>query len=103
MRQGKLIAEGNAGKLCASLSDRIVELRGTPLPLLRRIAAQDPDVEDVRTFGDRLHLRLKEPRAGETIDRLKVAVPQGGGHFIDARSIPPVLEDVFIDLATRED
>lgn len=103
MRQGKIIAEGSAGKLCASLSDRIVELRGAPLTLLRRIAAQDPDVEDVRTFGDRLHLRLKEPHATATIDRLKVAVPQGGGHFIEARSIPPVLEDVFIDLATRED
>jgi ABC-2 type transport system ATP-binding protein len=103
MRQGKIIAEGSAGKLCASLSDRIVELRGAPLPLLRHIAAQDPDVEDVRTFGDRLHLRLKEPHARETIDRLKVAVPQGGGQFVEARSIPPVLEDVFIDLATREE
>lgn len=102
MRQGKIIAEGSASELCASLSERILELRGAPLPLLRRIAALDPNVEDVRTFGDRLHLRLKEPRASATIDRLRAAIPQGGGQFDEARSIPPVLEDVFIDLATRE-
>ena len=49
---------------CApALNERILELRGAPLPLLRGIAAQDPGVEDVRTFGDRLHLRLKEPHA----------------------------------------
>jgi hypothetical protein len=60
-------------------------------------------VEDVRAFGDRLHLRLKEPQSQAVIDRLQVTVPQGGGQIIDARLIPPTLEDVFIALATRED
>ena len=103
MRQGKIITEGSAGQLRSSLDEHILELRGAPLPLLRGIAAQDPNVEDVRTFGDRLHLRLKEPQAQATIDRLRISVPQGGGQFVDARSIPPTLEDVFIDLSNRED
>jgi ABC-2 type transport system ATP-binding protein len=103
MRHGKIITEGSAGELRASLSDRILELRGAPLPLLRGIAAQDPGVEDVRTFGDRLHLRLKEPRAQDAIARLQVAIPQGGGQFIDARPIPPGLEDVFIALTHSEE
>jgi len=103
MRLGKIITEGSAGELRAGLRDRILELRGAPLPLLRLIAAQDPGVEDVRTFGDRLHLRLKEPQAQAAIDRLRVSVPQGGGQFIDARPIPPGLEDVFIALALTED
>ena len=103
MRHGRIITEGTAGQLRAALNDRILELRGAPLPLLRQIAAQDPGVEDVRTFGDRLHLRLKDPHAQAAIDRLQIAIPQGGGQFIDARSIPPVLEDVFIALANSED
>ena len=103
MRHGRIITEGSAGQLRATLDERILELRGTPLPLLRHIAAQDPGVEDVRTFGDRLHLRLKEPQAQEAIDRLRVSIPQGGGQFVDARPIPTTLEDVFISLATKED
>ena len=102
MRQGKIITEGSAGELRSTLSERILELRGSPLPLLQRIAAQDPGVDDVHTFGDRLHLRLKEPQAQPIIDRLQVSIPQGGGQFIDARPIPPVLEDVFISLTRAE-
>ena len=101
MRQGKIITQGSAGQLRAPLEGRIVELRGAPLPLLRQIAAHDPGVEDVRTFGDRLHLRLKEAQAQATIDRLRISIPQGGGEFIDARSIPPALEDVFIALSSE--
>ncbi len=102
LRQGKIITEGTAGELRSRLDGRIIELLGSPLPLLRSIAAADPDVEDVRTFGDRLHLRLKDIRAQAAIERLKVAIPQSGGEFINARPIPPVLEDVFISLAETE-
>ena len=101
MRQGKIISQGAAGELRAMLAGRILELRGAPLPLLRRIAAQDPGVEDVRTFGDRLHLRLKEPRHQEIIQRLQSSIPQAGAQFIDARPIPPTLEDAFIALSAN--
>jgi ABC-2 type transport system ATP-binding protein len=103
MRHGKIITEGSAGELRSSLAERILELRGAPLPLLRQIAALDPGVEDVRTFGDRLHLRLKEPQSQVVIERLQVSVPQAGAQFIDARPIAPTLEDVFIRLASREE
>ena len=81
---------------------------GPPLPLLRRIAGQDAGVEDVRPFGDRLHLRLKEP-LGQAVDdrhpvfdRLRAAAAQGGAEFGDVRPIPPSLEDVFIALSAIE-
>lgn len=99
MRRGRIITEGSAGELRARLDGRVLELRGAPLPLLRQVAAQDPGVEDVRTFGDRLHLRLKETQSGASIERLRTAVPQAGGQLIDIRQIAPVLEDVFISLA----
>ncbi len=102
MRQGRLIAEGSAGQLRATLNERILELRGAPLPLLRSIAAQDPGVDEVHSFGDCLHLRLKQPQAAEVIERLRSAIPAGGGQFGEARPIPPSLEDVFIALSRQE-
>jgi ABC-2 type transport system ATP-binding protein len=102
MRQGKIIAEGTANQLCSLLNERILELQGSPLPLLRSIAAQDPDVDDVHTFGNRLHIRLKEPQGKAVMQRLQVAITQAGGEYLAARSIPPALEDVFIALTNQE-
>lgn len=102
MRRGRIILEGTAGQLRARLDERIIELRGTPLSLLRRIAAADPLVEDVQAFGDRLHLRLRQPHPAEVVERLRQSVPAGGGTIEAARSIPPSLEDVFMSLAEKE-
>jgi ABC-2 type transport system ATP-binding protein len=103
MRHGKIILEGSPGELRSTLVGRILELIGDPLPVLRGVAAQDPGIEDVRTFGDRLHLRLKEPQPQAVIQRLEAAIPQAGGQFTAARPIPPGLEDVFIALTHAEE
>jgi ABC-2 type transport system ATP-binding protein len=102
MKKGQIIAEGTPGQLRAMLDDRILELRGSPLPLLKQIAAQDPGVEDVRAFGDRLHLRVAAHQADSVIQNLKTTIPAGGGTFVDARPIPPVLEDVFMALSQED-
>jgi ABC-2 type transport system ATP-binding protein len=103
MKHGRLIAEGTPGQLRASLDERIVELRGAPLPLLKQITARETGVEDVRAFGDRLHIRVQAQQAGAVIQGLKKSIPEGGGTFMDARPIQPVLEDVFIALSEQED
>jgi ABC-2 type transport system ATP-binding protein len=102
MKKGKLIAEGTPGQLRSRLDERIVELRGAPLPLLKKITAQDSGVEDVRAFGDRLHIRVRSQQAENVIRSLKKSIPEGGGQFVDARLIPSVLEDVFIALSEQE-
>lgn len=102
MHKGRLIQEGTAGELRSTLNGRVLEMRGEPLLLARRIAAQDPGIEDVHTFGDRLHLRLKEAQPEPVIERLRFALPQGGATFTDARVVPPSLEDVFIHLSQGE-
>ena len=99
LHHGRLVHEGTAGELRAILAGRIMELRGEPLLLARRLVAMDPGVEDVHAFGDRLHLRLKKPQPEPVIERLRLSLPQEGATFIDARPVHPILEDVFIYLS----
>lgn len=99
MKAGKIIAEGSAEDLRAILKDRILEVSGSPLPLLRQISNADEDVEDVRVFGDRLHLRLKRPCPEAVIPRLQAVAHQSGVNLRSARPISPMLEDVFMVLA----
>jgi ABC-2 type transport system ATP-binding protein len=99
MKAGRIIAEGAPSTLRARLAERVLELRGEPLDLLRRLAHQDADVEDVAAFGDRLHLRVRAGQADSVVRRLPDRIRAEGGKVIELRSIPPVLEDVFISLS----
>jgi len=102
MREGVLIAEGTPSELRATLNGRILELRGNPIALLRKIAHHDKDVEDVQAFGDRLHVRVVEGNAKVVINRLKSTIRSEGGEVTELRSVPPVLEDVFIALSESD-
>lgn len=103
MQKGRLIAEGTPGELRAMLNERIIEVRGAPLPLLKQLATGEPGVEDVRAFGDRLHLRVQKDQAATVISSLRKSIPAGGGQLAEARPILPVLEDVFIALAASRE
>jgi len=99
MKSGKIIAEDTPSNLRARLNNRILELRGSPLNLLRHIAHNDEAVEDVQAFGDRLHIRVRAGKADEALSRLKSAIRSGGGQVDELRAANPVLEDVFIALS----
>lgn len=102
MKNGRIIAEDTPSNLRAKLNGRILELRGTPINLLRHVAHKDQDVEDVQAFGDRLHIRVGEAKAQDVLSRLKSQIGSAGGHVDELRSVPPVLEDVFIALSNHE-
>ncbi len=99
MREGKIIAEGTPSDLRTTLNGRILELRGQPITLLRKIAHQDEDVEDVQAFGDRLHVRVGEKKSEIVLSRLKTKIRSEGGEVTDLRPVSPSLEDVFIALS----
>jgi ABC-2 type transport system ATP-binding protein len=99
MKDGKLIAEDTPSNLRARLNGRVLELRGSPLNLLRHIAHQDEDVEDVQAFGDRLHIRVGENKAQDVLSRLKSKIRSEAGQVDVLRAVPPTLEDVFIALS----
>ena len=96
MSGGKALMEGSPRELAGRLAGRIIELSAEPQLAARKVAAADPDVEDVQAFGDRLHLRVRE--SAGPLDRLPRALQAAGIRFIDIRPVSPNLEDVFIQL-----
>jgi ABC-2 type transport system ATP-binding protein len=99
MKAGRIIAEDTPSNLRARLNGRVLELRGSPIGLLRHIAHGDEDVEDVQAFGDRLHIRVGANKAQVVLSRLSARIASQGGQVDELRSVPPVLEDVFIVLS----
>ena len=99
MRGGKIIAEGTPGTLRQQLDGRIIEVRGEALPTLRQAVEKISGVEAVRAFGDKLHLRVSDGKAGSVIAALAKAFPAQTGTRVETRLVPPTLEDVFITLA----
>ena len=98
MRDGRILLEGTPAELRLRLEERILELRGQPLALLRRVSEADQDVEDAQMFGDRIHLRTVPGKIAEVERRLRQHIPDEGGEIIQLRPVPPQLEDVFISL-----
>jgi ABC-2 type transport system ATP-binding protein len=103
MRAGRLLVEGAPEQLRSRLNNRIVEVRGRPLPLLRDVARADADVEDAQMFGDRLHLRVSQGAVTRALDSLMERLLAAGGEVSVLRAIPPTLEDVFISLLEDKD
>ncbi len=99
MKNGKIIAEDTPSGLRSRLNGRVLELRGSPIKMLRHVAHQDPDVEDVQAFGDRLHIRVAENKAQSVLVRLESQITTEGGRVDELRSVSPGLEDVFISLS----
>jgi ABC-2 type transport system ATP-binding protein len=99
MKAGRIIAEDTPSNLRARLKDRVLELRGDPINILRHIAHQDEGVEDVVAFGDKLHLRVKENSAKDVMLRLPEQIAAQKAHMADLRLVSPALEDVFIALS----
>jgi ABC-2 type transport system ATP-binding protein len=96
MYRGRLLTQGTPRALMAALNGRVLELAAHPKDRARRTCLADPDVEDALTFGDRLHLRVRQ-LAGP-LYRLPTALAASGVVVDRLRPIPPTLEDTFISL-----
>lgn len=96
MDHGRALLQGEPRQLLRGLNDRILELAAEPQMAARKLAAEDPEVEDVHSFGDRLHLRVRAP-AGP-LARLPARLTAAGLRVIHLLPVAPTLEDVFIHL-----
>jgi ABC-2 type transport system ATP-binding protein len=102
MQKGHLLVEGTPAELRALLDGRILELRGHPLSLLRRLAESEPDVENVQLFGDRMHLRVRMGKLKEVSGRLQERLLHEGFDGFSIRPADSQLEDVFSSLSEME-
>jgi ABC-2 type transport system ATP-binding protein len=99
MRNGRIIQDGSPSKLRSMLTGRVLELSGSPVKVVMQAARSDPGVQDAQRFGDRLHLRVAPGQTTEVKKRLTTQIRSTGGTVLAIKEIPPLLEDVFIDLA----
>jgi ABC-2 type transport system ATP-binding protein len=103
MSFGQMIAEGTPTQLRSQLEGRIVEVSGRSLSTLRQVVKNVRNVEDIRSFGDRLHLRVVPGKAESVMSNLSEAIHSDSGERLMVRIIPPSLEDIFIMLSRKVD
>ena len=82
------------------LEGRILELDADDQMTARQIALDDPEVEDVHTFGNHIHLRVSSAK-GPT-ERIPARLESAGIRMSHIAPVPPTLEDVFIHLIETE-
>src|SRR5690242_15113191 len=100
MNHGRALVQGAPRELMARLAGRILELAATPQMAASQIAAQDPDVEDVHTFGEHLHLRVRSVEG--PAKRIPARLAEAGISMTHLIPVAPTLEDVFIQLLELE-
>jgi len=98
MQRGRIIVEGTPAELRAQLNGRVLELAGKPLFLFRKLLEDDPEVQDLQMFGDRIHIRVAEGDADQAIAHIRELISDNGGDIERLRPIPAQLEDVFMQL-----
>ncbi len=101
MSHGRALTQGEPRKLMAQLDGRILELASDRQMEARQIAAEDPDVEDVHTFGEYVHLRVRSSKG--PLQRIPAKLAAAGIHLDHLSPVTPTLEDVFIQLLELEE
>lgn len=100
MNHGRVLTQGEPRKLMSRLEGRILELDAGDQMAARQIAEDDPEVEDVHTFGNHLHLRVSSAKG--PMERIPMKLKSANIPMEHMLQIPATLEDVFIHLIETE-
>lgn len=98
MMNGRQVIENKPKDLCDRLIDRMLELRGYPIPKMRKMINSIDGIEDVQAFGDRLHIRVKQGEIKPVIQRIQSVLSESDIHIEGILPVPASLEDVFIQI-----
>lgn len=101
MNHGRALTQGAPRDLMKRLDNRILELDASPQMEARKIVELDPDVEDVHTFGEYLHLRVRN--ADGPMQRIPTSLKAADISLSHLYPVAPTLEDVFIHLLETEE
>ena len=100
MNHGRVLTQGEPRQLMSRLEGRILELDASDQMAARQIAEDDPEVEDVHTFGNHLHLRVSSAKG--PMERIPMKLKSANIPMEHMLQIPATLEDVFIHLIETE-
>ena len=78
------------------LPGQVVEVLAQPHDAAAAVLRRSPHVDDVQTFGERIHVRLSPAASSGEVDRLRAALVAAGVGDPGLRLVPTSLEDVFI-------
>ena len=96
VHEGRALAVETPGRLRADLPGQVVEVLAQPHDAAAAVLRRSPHVDDVQTFGERIHVRLSPAAASGEVDRLRAALVAAGVGDPGLRLVPTSLEDVFI-------
>jgi ABC-2 type transport system ATP-binding protein len=100
MNHGRVLTQGEPRELMKRLAGRILELDAESQMAARPIVVDDPEVENVHTFGNSLHLRVTS--AEGPMQRIPARLEAAGISMTRLAPVPATLEDVFIHLIETE-
>lgn len=100
MHHGRILAADTPKGLVATVQGSILEVRCSPQRTAREALKQDPRIESVEVFGDRLHVVL---RPGADASAVGEAVAPSGAALQSVEPASPSLEDAFLALLAAGD
>ncbi len=96
MKHGRILLQGSPNQIRNQFEGSVIELRAEPIQKVRMLASTWDGVIDIRPFGDRIHIQVRPGMENKILSQCQKKIAANQFHFIDARTIPASLEDVFI-------
>jgi ABC-2 type transport system ATP-binding protein len=98
--RGRLIVCDTPEQIKGMVEGELVELRPDDLRRARALLDDRPEVREVQTYGDLLHVFVGDAQAGAV--KLRQALEEAGIGVNDVRQIRPSMEEAFISLVRRQ-
>ncbi|MGE0448565.1 MAG: ABC transporter ATP-binding protein [Vicinamibacterales bacterium] len=95
LHEGRLLAFDAPDRLRAAMPGSLLEVIAADRRSAARVLQTVPDVASVQTFGERMHVQLRQADPG-AVDRIESALGAAGIGASTIRQVQPSLEDVFV-------
>ena len=100
MYRGRLIASGSPAEIKAMLPGQLIELSPASADPARRLIQQMTGVQEIQTYGDRLHVVVDDATLRQP--QIEAALAEAGIGNAFSRPIEARMEEAFIHLIQKE-
>ncbi len=94
MHRGRLIAYGTPAQLRATVSGRVIEIRGVPSSAARLALRDHPLAQSLELFGESLHALV--PDTAQALPAFAAVLETAGLRGASLQAVEPALEDAFV-------